>query len=219
VVGSPRPGRSFRLGLTGGIGSGKSVAAQALARRGAAIIDADAISRSVTGPGGAAMPAITANFGAVFLTAEGALNRQAMRDAAFADPGIKVRLEAIIHPLVGKISAEQAQQAAAAGVFCLVFDVPLLVESGHWRSRVDAVLVLDCQVATQIQRVRARSGWDTAAVERVIAAQASRAQRLAAADIVLYNDGITLTALDALVGQCCAKIGLHASPNDAIARL
>lgn len=219
MAGSPLPGQPFRLGLTGGIGSGKSAAAQALARRGAAIIDADAISRSITGPGGAAMPAIAANFGAAFLTAEGALDRQAMRDAAFADPSIRARLEAIVHPLVGKISAAQAQQATAGGTGCLVFDVPLLVESGHWRGRVDAVLVIDCQVATQIQRVRARSGWDAAAVERVIAAQASRAQRLAAADIVLYNDGITLMDLDALVGQYCAQIGLQLRPNSTSARL
>lgn len=199
---------SFRLGLTGGIGSGKSTVAAMLARRGAAILDADAISRGVTLPGGAAMPAIAQVFGCGFVTAAGALDREAMRQLVFTDPSARARLESIIHPLVAQETERQTLEAEQAGAPCLVFDVPLLVESGRWRPRVQAVMVVDCSEQLQIRRVMDRSGWTREAVEKVLLSQASRRQRLAAADACLYNQDIDLDELDTLVAQAWKFFGL-----------
>lgn len=196
----------LRVGLTGGIGSGKSTVAQVLADCGAAVIDSDAISRLVTAPGGVAIDLIARQFGAQFITPEGALDRDVMRKLVFADAGAKKQLESIVHPLVGE---EAARQAARADSACIVFDVPLLVESGRWRQRVDQVLVVDCSEATQISRVMARNGWTREAVERVMASQASRDQRLAAADICIYNDApLSLAALTGTVRQLAQRFGL-----------
>lgn len=180
----------LRLGLTGGIGSGKSTVAQMLAARGGAVIDSDAIARSVTAANGSAMPAIRAAFGKEFVTPEGALDRERMRALVFSDPSAKLRLESIVHPLVGLATQAQAQSAIQAGRTLLVFDVPLLVESPRWRKLVDKVLVVDCLERTQVARVMARSGMTSDAVQSIIRAQATRAQRLAAADITLFNEGL-----------------------------
>ncbi len=186
----------LRIGLTGGIGSGKSTVGQMLQARGAAVIDADAIARQVTAAHGAAMPAIAQTFGHEFITADGALDRERMRAHVFSQPQAKQALEAIIHPLVAQETQRQAQEALAKGHNTLVFDIPLLVESGaRWRTQVDRVLVVDCSEATQIQRVMARNGLSRETVQSIIAAQASRAQKLAAADWVIDNDGISLEAL------------------------
>jgi len=196
----------LRIGLTGGIGSGKSTVGQMLQACGAAVMDADAIARSVTAPQGAAMPAIAQTFGSEFITAEGALDRERMRVHVFQHPESKRRLEAIIHPLVTQESQRQTQEAIAQGHRTLVFDVPLLVESGaRWRSQVDRVLVVDCSVETQIQRVMTRNGWDREAVQRVISAQATRAQKLAAADWVIYNEGLSLDTLR----ECVQRLPLE----------
>jgi dephospho-CoA kinase len=184
--------RVATIGLTGGIGSGKSTAAQALVALGAHLVDTDAIARALTLPGGAAVPALAAEFGADSLTADGALDREKMRRLVFADPGSKVRLEAILHPLIG---AEASRQAAASGGRPVVFDVPLLTESSHWRARVDRVLVIDCDEATQAARVAQRPGWTEEAARRVIAQQAPRAARRAIADAVIDNDGLTIEQL------------------------
>ena len=189
----------LRLGLTGGIGSGKSTVAQMLAARGAAVIDSDAIARSVTAANGSAMPAIAEAFGKEFVTPEGALDRDRMRALVFSDPSAKLRLEAIVHPLVGMATQAQAQAAIQAGHTLLVFDVPLLVESPRWRKLVDKVLVVDCLESTQIERVIARSGLARDAVQNIIQAQATRAQRLAAADITLFNEGLDLEQLQVAV--------------------
>ncbi len=202
----------IRLGLTGGIGSGKSTVSKMLAELGAAIIDADANARSVTAPGGSAIAAIAAEFGAAFVTPEGAMDRDAMRALAYADAGAKKRLEAIIHPLVGQEAERQVQAALQAGHGCIVFDIPLLVESGRWRQQLDRILVLDCTPATQVARVVARSGLAADAVARIIAAQASREQRLAAADVVLFNDGLSLDGLRAQVHQLARGFGLSLDP-------
>jgi dephospho-CoA kinase len=197
MTSSPIP---LRIGLTGGIGSGKSTVGQMLQARGAAVIDADAIARQVTAAHGAAMPAIAQTFGPEFITADGALDRERMRAHVFTQPQAKQALEAIIHPLVAQESQRQAQEALTKGHNTLVFDVPLLVESGaRWRTEVDRVLVVDCSEATQIQRVMARNGLSRETVQSIIAAQASRAQKLAAADWVIDNDGISLEALRAHV--------------------
>jgi dephospho-CoA kinase len=199
---------ALRIGLTGGIGSGKSTVLRMLAAHGAAAIDADAISRSVTAAGGAAIPAIAATFGPDFVTADRALDRERMRAHAYAHPDARRQLEAIIHPLVGAEVARQAQAAAAAGSRCIVFDIPLLVESGRWRGRVDRVLVVDCAPAVQVARVTARSGLAPAEVEAIIAAQAPRGLRLAAADLVICNEALTLEALRAEVAQAALGFGL-----------
>ena len=184
--------RLWRIGLTGGIGSGKSTVAGMLAECGAAVIDADAISRSLTAAGGRAMPEIARQFGQGMVDAQGAMDRQAMRAQVFADPQARQRLEAIIHPLVAQISEEQVQAALAAGVRCLVHDVPLLVEAGaRWRSRVDRVLVVDCPESLQVERVMRRNHLSHGQVEAIMASQASRAQRLAAATDVIVNDADT----------------------------
>jgi dephospho-CoA kinase len=190
VSSAARP--AWRIGLTGGIGSGKSTVAGLLAAHGAAIIDSDAIARRLTLPGGAAIPAIRGEFGSDVIDATGALDRERMRALAFADPQAKRRLEAILHPLIG---LETEREAAASAAAVKVFDVPLLVESGRWRQRVDRVLVVDCDEDTQVQRVVERAGWPEATVRAIIAQQASRAARLAAADAVIRNDGITLEEL------------------------
>lgn len=200
----------LQLGLTGGIGSGKSTVAAMLAERGAAIVDADAISRSVTAAGGSALPAVAAAFGAGLIGADGALDRAAMRELVYRDAGARQRLEAIIHPLVGQETERQARQAMATGRPMIVFDVPLLVESGaRWRARVDRVLVVDCDPATQVERVMARNQLPRAQVERILQAQATRAQRLGAADAVLFNGaGVTLAGLRAHVDTWAARFGL-----------
>ena len=196
----------LRLGLTGGIGSGKSTVAQMLAARGAAVIDSDAIARSVTAANGSAMLAIREAFGPEFVNPEGALDRERMRALVFSDPGAKLRLEAIVHPLVGLATQAQAQAAIQAGHTLLVFDVPLLVESPRWRKLVDQVLVVDCLETTQIERVIARSGLTREAVHNIIQAQATRAQRLAAADITVFNDGLDLAQLQRTVDGLALKV-------------
>jgi dephospho-CoA kinase len=188
---------ALRIGLTGGIGSGKSTVGTMLASLGAAVIDTDLIARRLTMAGGAAIDAIRAAFGADFIDAGGALDRPRMRQAAFDDPATRTRLEAILHPLIGVEVEREAGLAATAPL--LVFDVPLLVESGRWRSRVDAVWVVDCDEAVQIARVAARPGWSEAAARAVMAQQASRAARRAAADVVIHNQGISLAELAAEV--------------------
>ncbi|HEX2011781.1 MAG TPA: dephospho-CoA kinase [Roseateles sp.] len=196
---------AVRIGLTGGIGSGKSTVAALLAEAGAALVDTDAISRGLTASGGAAMSAIAAAFGSDMVAADGSLDRARMRAAVFADPPALQRLEAILHPLIG---AETEARAAAAGPGVpIVFDVPLLVESGRWRRRVDRVLVVDCEEDTQIRRVMARSAWTREAVEAVVRQQAARTPRRAAADAVIYNEGLSLDALRAQVLTLAARWG------------
>lgn len=199
---------ALRLGLTGGIGSGKSTVARLLEALGATRIDADALARATTAAGGAAIPAIRDAFGPALLNAEGALDRDKMRQLAFADTSARARLEAIVHPLVGLSIERAAEQAQAAGARCMVFDIPLLVESAHWRKRLDRVLVVDCNGDTQIQRVMQRNGLAHAEVQAIMAAQASRTQRLQAADAVLFNDGISMDALALQVQQMGRQFGL-----------
>ncbi len=201
--------KPLRLGLTGGIGSGKSTVASILASAGAAVMDADAISRSLTLPGGRAIPAILAEFGEQLIAPNGAMDRDAMRALVFSNPQSKRQLEAIIHPLVGQVLQEESHAALAAGHACLVYDVPLLVESGdRWRRQVDWVCVVDCEVETQIQRVMHRNQLSRAEIERIISQQASRQQRLDCADAVIFNEGIDLAQLKQLVHEMMARFGL-----------
>lgn len=199
----------LRLGLTGGIGSGKSTVANFWVAQGAALIDADEIAREVTGPHGAAMQAIRSSFGDGLVDASGALDRPRMRELVFTRPEARSQLEAIVHPLVTLHSHLKAQQAAAAGSTLIVFDIPLLAESGRWAARLDAVVVVDCSEETQTVRVMQRSGLSREAVQGIIAAQASRAARRAVADAVIANDmGCTLESLHEQARQTAALFGL-----------
>ena len=197
-----------RIGLTGGIGSGKSTVLAMLQEFGAVAIDADAISRGTTASGGAAIAAIARRFGPEFITGDGALDRARMRERAYAQPEARRELEQIVHPLVGEEIERQVQAALAAGARCIVFDIPLLVESGRWRSQLDRVLVVDCPPETQVARVTARSGLAPEQVRAIIAAQAPRALRLAAADVVICNEGLSLDALRHEVQQAARSFGL-----------
>ena len=176
----------FVVGLTGGIGSGKSTVADLFVECGAALVDTDAIAHQLTAAGGAAMSALIREFGAAVATADGAMDRQAMRSRVFADPAVWVRLEAILHPLIRQVSAERCRSAAAPYV---ILAVPLLVESGNYRERCDRILVVDCPESLQIDRVVARNGMSADEVKAIMAAQASRQQRLTVADDVVSNDG------------------------------
>jgi len=182
-----------RFGLTGGIGSGKSTVARVLVECGAYLVDTDAIARALTMPGGSGIAPLAAAFGADVIAADGALDRERMRTLVFADAAAKKRLEGILHPLIGQRVTEEA--AAAAAGQPVVFDVPLLAESRHWRERVQRILVVDCGEATQAARVAARPGWTLEAARSVIAQQAPRAARRAIADAVIHNENLTLDVL------------------------
>ena len=185
------------IGLTGGIGSGKSTVARRFGVLGALVVDTDAVAHALTAPGGDAIAAIAAAFGAAMIAADGAMDRAKMRALVFDQPAERLRLEAILHPLIGAATRAQASRAGAGQT--IVFDVPLLTESGTWRARVDRVVVVDCSAATQVARVMQRSGWTADAVERTIAQQATRAQRRAIADAVIVNETLSLARLEAEV--------------------
>jgi dephospho-CoA kinase len=190
----PQSKRKFAIGLTGGIGSGKSTVADLLAARGASVIDTDLIAHQLTATGGAAMPAIEREFGPQFVRPDGALDRAKMRAHVFDQPLQKEQLEAILHPLIRQ--ACEVQAAAATGSY-IIFAVPLLVESGSWKERVDRIVVVDCPEETQVSRVMQRSGLTRAQVLSIMATQAPRSERLAAADDVISN----ASGLEALVPQ------------------
>jgi dephospho-CoA kinase len=190
----------FVVGLTGGIGSGKSAAAGEFERLGATVVDTDAIAHELTAPGGAALPHIKALFGEAFVAPSGAMDREAMRNRVFSDPAAKRALEQLLHPM---IRAQAERRIASARGPYVIYVVPLLVESADYRSRVDRVLVVDAPEALQLERVRSRSGLAEREVRAIMAQQVSRAARLAAADDVLDNAG----ALDALRAQVAS---LHA---------
>lgn len=199
----------FAVGLTGGIGCGKTTVADLFAARGAAVIDTDQIAHALTAPGGAAMPALVEAFGPGYATPEGALDRTRMRTLVFTDPDARARLEAILHPRIREATASAALLATGAYV---IFVVPLLIESGSWRERVARVLAIDCPEEMQVARVMARSNLSEAQVRAIMAAQVTRARRLEAADDVIRNDD----GLDALLPQVER---LHSFYLDEAARL
>ena len=207
-----RHGSLLQIGLTGGIGCGKTTVADLFGALGASIVDTDLIAHAMTAPGGAAMAAIGAAFGDAYLTVDGALERASMRALVFADPGAKIRLEAILHPLI-RASAD-AQAKAATGAY-VMYVVPLLIESGNWRARVARVLVIDCPEALQMARVMARNGLQEAQVKAIMAAQVARPQRLAAADDVIFNDD----GIAALAPQVQALHRLYMTISAGMARI
>ncbi|SIR00118.1 dephospho-CoA kinase [Janthinobacterium sp. TND4EL3] len=187
----------FSVGLTGGIGCGKSTVADLFAARGASIVDTDQIAHSLTAPDGAAMPALVAEFGPDYADANGALDRAKMRNLVFSDAAAKAKLEAILHPRIRQATLAAAAEATGSYV---IFAVPLLVESGGWVERVNRVLVIDCLESLQIARVMARNGLSEEQVKAIMATQATRAMRLAAADDVIDNNG-DLAALEPQIAQ------------------
>ena len=176
----------FCVGLTGGIGSGKSSAARLFQGLGAGVVDVDDISHALTRPGGAAIPEIVRQFGGDFVVADGSLDRARMRELVFKDPQAKGRLEAILHPLIGRQARDQVTQADQPYVLLVV---PLLLEKNAYQNLVQRVAVVDCSERTQIERTMRRSGITESAVRAIMAAQLSRADRLARADDILHNDG------------------------------
>ena len=195
----------LRIGLSGGIGSGKSTVARRFAALGALVVDTDALAHALTAAGGDALPAIAAAFGSDMIAADGAMDRAKMRALVFAQPAERLRLEAILHPMIGAATRAQASRASAGQA--VVFDVPLLTESGTWRTRVDRVVIVDCSEATQVARVVQRSGWTAEAVARTVAQQSSRAQRRAIADAVIVNETLSLAQLEGEVDALWAAWG------------
>jgi len=177
----------FRIGLTGGIGSGKSTVAAVLQTLGAGIVDADVIARELTAPGGTAIDALRREFGPAAIDKDGGLDRAWMRAQAFGDPAVRKRLEAVVHPLVRAETAHRASTLASSAPY-VVLVIPLLVESGNWQQRVHRVLVIDCSEDVQLARILHRPGIDAGTARAILAAQSSRAARLAAADDVLFNE-------------------------------
>ncbi len=184
-----------RIGLTGGIGSGKSTFGAMLAARGFALIDADAVSRELTGVGGLAIAMIREAFGDSSIALDGSMDRNQMRTLVFSQPEAKARLEAILHPLVRASIAEKITVIKDKGEPLAVLDIPLLVESPQWQGQLDGIIVVDCSEARQLSRVMARNGWTQAQTQAVMASQANRQERLAVANWVIDNDNDDLSAL------------------------
>lgn len=200
--------RAIRLGLTGGIGSGKSTVATLLKNAGATVIDADAISREATGPKGSAIAPIQKCFGPQILDKSGALNRDAVRQQIFSDSNAKSQLEAIIHPIVRREMDLQTTLAEQNRAPCIVFDIPLLAESDHWREMFDRIMVVDCMQSTQITRVTERNGLAHGEILKIVANQASRTERLNVADVIVFNEGITIVELERQLHQIASQFGL-----------
>jgi dephospho-CoA kinase len=189
--------RIHRIGLTGGIGSGKSTLGQMLVARGIPLVDADAIAHQVTAPQGAGIEPIRRQFGDAFIDAQGALDRARMRQHVFSNPSAKLALQSLLHPLIHQRILEEVAKTAKEGNSMVLIDIPLLVESAHWRGQLDKVIVVDCAEATQVRRVMARNHMAEADVRQIMANQAKRSQRLAAADVVVFNDPDDLAHLQA----------------------
>jgi len=193
------------IGLTGGIGSGKTTVSDLLAKLGAGIVDTDLIAHQITAPNGVAISLIEKQFGSEFIAADGALNRERMRALIFNSPEARKSLETITHPLIRQETARQFLQLNKDGAPYLVFVVPLLIESGSWKDLIDRLVVVDCPKETQIKRVMQRSNLTQEEVERILAAQASREERLKHADVVIENQG-SLKKLEAEVENLHQKI-------------
>ena len=179
---------AFSVGLTGGVGSGKSTIGSMLSDRGAAVVDADVIAHQLTRSGGAAIDALRNSFGAGAIANDGSLDRAYMRARVFSDAALRAKLEALLHPMIRTAMRELADKLVSDGATYVVQVVPLLVEGGRWRDYADRILLIDCSEATQLVRLRARVGIDEVTARQIIAAQATRAERLAVADDVLLNE-------------------------------
>ena len=179
---------SLSVGLTGGVGSGKSTIAAMLLKRGAGLVDADAIAHQLTSPGGLAIDALRESFGPDAIAADGALDRARMRALVFSESAARKQLESLLHPMIRQVMRERAAELIAGGSLYAVFVVPLLIEGGNWHDYIDRILLIDCSEATQLARVCARTGIDESTARKIMASQATRPRRLAAADDVLLNE-------------------------------
>lgn len=188
---------AFSVGLTGGVGSGKSTIATMLSEHGAAIVDADMIAHQLTSTGGAAIEAVRESFGTEAITADGSMDRPRMRARVFLDPAARTQLESLLHPMIRDAMRECAAELIESGSQYIVFVIPLLIETGSWRDNVDRVLLIDCSEATQIARVCARNGIGEKMARKIVASQATRQRRLAAASDVLVNEA----PLDQITGR------------------
>lgn len=189
------------IGLTGGIGSGKSTVSHFLKECGAHVIDADAISRKMTAINGPAIPFIQEQFGSEYLEFDGSMNRAKMRELIFSNAEAKKKLESIVHPLIQYYTQIAVDHAISIGAPLIVHDLPLLVESTHWRKQLHHIMVVDCEREIQIQRVMARNGFTRQAVESIIQQQAPRELRLTCADTVINNSNLDLKELNTIVRQ------------------
>jgi dephospho-CoA kinase len=183
------------VGITGGIGSGKSTVAKLLAQSGYPIVDADALSRQLTQPGGPAMPKIAQAFGKALVAPDGGLHRQRMRELAFSQQEVRQKLEAILHPLIGQSIANAIAEHVQTGAPCVLLDIPLITSASRWPPMLDRILVVDCRESTQIDRVRLRSQLTEAEVKAIMAQQISRLERRALADWVIFNDDLSIEEL------------------------
>ena len=195
-----------RLGLTGGIGSGKSTVASMFATSGFVVIDADAVSRNLTATNGQAIEAIKVEFGNAMISADGSLDRTRMRDLVFTDAKAKKLIENIIHPLIKLEMQQQDYDATKSGINLIVYDIPLLVESSNWRPILNKILVIDCTEQTQIIRVMLRNTLKKEDVEKIMTNQATRKMRNSAADILIFNDSITVEELGEQVTQVAQQL-------------
>lgn len=212
----PVTGDVISLGVTGGIGSGKSTVSRMLAKYGKGwVLDADHVARSVTLPNGKAIAALAREFGDDIIDSTGAMDRATVRQRAFTEPGFRQRLEAIIHPLVQDAFRERHDEALMQGVPLLIYDIPLLIESTHWRQRLPFVVVVDCSEQTQIERVQVRNGLELQEVQNILQAQAARKQRLTAADAILCNEHISLNELEKQCQQLSNILGLQSIAKDS----
>ena len=193
------------VGLTGGIGSGKSAVSDELSKLGVGVVDTDRIAHQITAPNGSAIPLIQQQFGHEFINSEGALIRDKMRSLVFSNPEARKTLEAITHPLIREATIQQTQLLLKTKVPYIVFVVPLLLESGNWRPLLDCLVVVDCSEEMQIERVMQRSKLPRKEVERILQAQISRQERLASADLVIENQS-SLENLKAEVVKLHQKI-------------
>lgn len=193
------------FGLTGGIGCGKTTVATILAECGAHVIDTDLIARKLTAPGGPGIAPIEAAFGTEMISPDGAMNRTAMRELVFRTPEAKKRLEDILHPLIAKCVSDAI---ASAPDCALVLDIPLLVESPRWRKRLSNVIVVDCPVNIQIERVARRNGWSMETIMSIIHSQTTRSSRLDAADTVIFNHQLSLDNLREEIRALAVQLGI-----------
>ncbi|MBP7309194.1 MAG: dephospho-CoA kinase [Burkholderiaceae bacterium] len=207
---------AYRVGITGGIGSGKSTVATQLKSLGAGVIDADAISRHLTSSHGEAMNAIVEKFGDEYQLADGSLDRSRMRELVFNQKDRRKELEQILHPLIQNEMKNQFETMKTNGIKLVVFDLPLLAESSKWRKNLDKIIVVDCSVETQVSRVLTRDVQNnnrTTPMTRdlvinIIASQASRIDRLKLADVIILNDEITRQQLNDEIGQISEYLSL-----------
>ena len=205
----------LRVGLTGGIGCGKNAVAAYLESMGALIIDTDLIAHQITGPNGLAMPAIKSLFGEEFLQSDGSLDRARMRALVFNDPKAKLALEQITHPLIHQKSQEIAAEGTKKQPPYIVFMVPLLIESGQWinqtPAKIDYVVVVDCSEELQISRVMARNQLPKETIQKIMASQTSRHERISVSDYVIENNG-TLEELEVESKRLHQILLRHKSP-------